>query len=611
MTAQEMGDEGRAEAAFFQAFARDATRAVSFDKLFRRVRERKEGDLLLELIGRRLTVSDDPPEIAKLFWEQARVLREKGDQEGALKALENVTMLEPDHVGALALTGEIAIRRGKFDDAAEALARLALLSEAPAKNRVTAGVAAVDIFENKLDRYDRALEILLTLHRAKLTSLPVRERLARAAARTGSWKEATEILEELMHERPEAEGRIEAAQLAMAIHRDRLSNPTGARAAIVKLLEESPIDGEGIDMLLAVDAEADVRTRLFENARKVLVESLQRRPIDLPAVKRLAKVTRALGDEALQQIALSVAIVLGGHDTALEQQFAQLVAKKPRSPQIALDEAVLKQVLDPGDRGPVARLFTALGPTIAEALGPSLAGCGVTKRDKVDPRSGIALRNEIATWAGAFGILDFDLYIGGKDPLGVQGIPGEPPALVVGAGVNAPLAPATRARVARELLAMVRGSTIVRHRDDTSVAAIVVASCNLAEVKVDAPSYAVLAEVERQMAKAISRKTKKLLPELCEAIVSSNADARAWSKRALASHNRVAALASGDVGIALVDALGEPLDRLSTVAKTDPRAEELIRFALSPAFLELRRALGLDDATPSMRRTSHRPSGGA
>ena len=38
-------------------------------------------------------------EIQKLFWEQARVLREKGDQDGALNALEHVTMLDPDHVG--------------------------------------------------------------------------------------------------------------------------------------------------------------------------------------------------------------------------------------------------------------------------------------------------------------------------------------------------------------------------------------------------------------------------------------------------------------------------------------------------------------------------------
>jgi tetratricopeptide (TPR) repeat protein len=188
----ELGDDGQGEPALEASFARDAKRGVAFDKLFRRVRERKENDKLLDLIARRLEATDEPQEIQKLFWEQARVLREKGDHDGALHALEHVTMLEPDHVGALALLGEINIRRGNFEAAAESLARLAVLENAPAKSRVTAGVAAVDLYENKLDRFDKALEILLALHAAGLSSLPVRERLARAAARTRrrrrSWK---------------------------------------------------------------------------------------------------------------------------------------------------------------------------------------------------------------------------------------------------------------------------------------------------------------------------------------------------------------------------------------------------------------------------------------
>ncbi len=259
----DLGEQERGEAALDAAFMRDATRGVAFDRLFRRVRERKDGDRLLTLITRRLDATDEPKEIAKLFWEQARVLREKGDQEAALKALEHVTMLEPDHIGALALTGEIALKRGLFEEAATALARLATLDTAPARNRITAGVAAVDIYESKLDRFDKALEVLLALHHAKLSTLPVRERLARAAARTGSWTEATSILEELMNERVEGEGRIEAARLAMAIHRDRLNDPAGARPAIVKLLQEAPSDGEALDMLLATEHPADVRTRAF------------------------------------------------------------------------------------------------------------------------------------------------------------------------------------------------------------------------------------------------------------------------------------------------------------------------------------------------------------
>jgi cellulose synthase operon protein C len=218
----------------------------------------------------------------------------------------------------------------------------------------------------------------------------------------------------------------------------------------------------------------------------------------------------------------------------------------------------------------------------------------VGRRDKVDHRSGLALRNEIAAWAGAFGVREFDLYVGGSDPLGVQGIPGSPPSLVVGAGVNAPIAQLARARVARELLGIVRGTTIVRLRDDTTVAAIVVAACKLAQVPIQHPPYAVLAEIERLVGKAIARKTRKLLPHLCEGIVSRGTDARSWARRALASQDRVGVIASGDPSVVLADVLGVSDGNLAQALSGNPRAEELLRFALSPQFLELRRALGLD-----------------
>jgi tetratricopeptide (TPR) repeat protein len=476
----ELGNGERAEAAWGAAFTRDAKRAVAFDKLFRRVRERGETDKILDLIARRLTVADEPPEMTKLFWEQARALRAKGDQDGALKALENVMMLEPDHAGALALSGEIAIRRGLFEEAATALARLATLDAAPAKNRVTAGVAAVDLYENKLDRHDKALEVLLVLHRAGLTTMPVRERLARAAGRTGAWREATAILEELMNQRAEAQGRVEAARLAMAIYRDRLGDPNAARSPVTKLLEEAPGDGEAIDVLLTMDLEATAKRRLLERSRLALMAQARERPTDLVLVRRLSNVARALGDDALWQAALSVSIALGEQDIRSHPAsgdpgagtlLMQLQSRKHPTPQIALNDAILRGVLAPGDDGPLAALFHLLAPTLAEALGPSLTAAGVSKKHKIDPRAGLAVRNEIATWAGAFGIREFDLYVGGRDPAGVVGVPGEVPSLVIGSHVNTPLPPATRGRVARELLALLRGSTITRWRDDTTIAA--------------------------------------------------------------------------------------------------------------------------------------------
>jgi hypothetical protein len=306
-------------------------------------------------------------------------------------------------------------------------------------------------------------------------------------------------------------------------------------------------------------------------------------------------VARALGDQALQHAALGASFALGETDSTAGQQLLAFAAKKPRTPQITITEGIFRQILAPADDGPIAQLFAILGPTLAEALGPTVAGTGLTKKDRVDPKSGLALRNEVAGWAGAFGIREFDLYVGGKDPMGVIGVPGETPALIVGASVNAPLTPLIRARVARELLAILRGSTITRWRDETTIAAIVVAASRIADVPLESPPYAVLAEIEKSISKVIARKVKKMIVEVCGAIKRDRSlDARAWMQRALSSQTRIAAIASGDAAMALVDALGVPLEQLGVTARSDARADELLRFVLSPAYIDVRGSLGLE-----------------
>jgi tetratricopeptide (TPR) repeat protein len=594
LTSIDLGDDANADRALAASFERDPTRPVAFDKLFRRARARKDNATLLTIISRRVDVTDDPDELQKLSWEQARVLRENGDFDGALKAIEQVMILEPDHVGALALLGEINIRRGQFEDAASALARLAALDGAPPKNRVTAAVAAADLYENKLDRADAALDVLLTVRQAKLSTAPVRERLARVAARTGAWQVATATLEELMKERSDRAGRIEAARLSIAIYRDRLGDIQRAAVAVRTLLAEAPDDGEAIDLLLLLDPPPDGKRALLDAARIAVVTNLQSHTIDTATVRRLADVARALDDHALRQAALGALSALGESSAEVDSNVAQHARSKPRIPQVAIPDAMIRSLLAPGDEGPVAELFVILGPTIALALGPNGHVCGVGRRDKVDPRSGLSLRNEIAAWAGALGIEQFDLYVGGKEPKGIQGIPGVPPAMVVGPEVHSPLSPLDRARVARELFAIVRGTTIVRCRDDVAIAAIVVAACKIANLHIDHPPYAVLAEFEKLIGKAISRRTRKLLPNVCDALVATHADARAWSRRALASQDRMAAVASGDPVVTLTDVLGVPMDRLGRTVRDDARAQELLRFVLSPAYVDVRRSLGLE-----------------
>src|SRR5439155_17124261 len=108
----------------------------------------------------------------------------------------------------------------------------------------------------------------------------------------------------------------------------------------------------------------------------------------------------------------------------------------------------------PEETGPVLDLFRLMAPTIAEALGPTVETLGVGRRERVDARAGNPLRNEIAAWAGALGITEFELYVGGKDTNLVQGVPGEVASIVVGSGIRTPLTLEDRARLVREIVGL-------------------------------------------------------------------------------------------------------------------------------------------------------------
>jgi len=586
----ELNDPSRGEFALTRAVERDIKQADAFDRLFRIVRQRKDDERLLDLITRRLGVAEDPVEIAKLFWERARVLRGKGDREGALAALENVRMLEPDHVGALALSGEIYITLGRFEEAASHLAELAAHPDAPTQQRLMSGVAAVDLFENKLQDPGRALGVLTALHDAKLSTLPVRERFAKVATKAGSFEHAVRVLELLMNERDSRDGRIQAARLALAIYRDKLARPEDAQAAVEKLLSESPDDGEAIELLLS-GAVAEARARpLLARAQMTLVQRLTDNPLDSERVTRLAKIAQYLGQMPQRQATLGALCAIGKGSTEIDRELAAIDRRVSTVPKTTITDASLPNLADPDDRGALPELMRVIATTITAALGPNLQAFGVTKKERVDPRAGLPIRNEIAAWAGALGIGEFDLYVGGSDPNAVRAIALETPAIVVGAQVTAPLSPFARQAVARELYALRRGTTVLAHRELDDVAALIVAACRIGEVEIPAPAFAMLGEFQRQLAKEVGWRSKKAWSDAARAVAQESPDLLGWLRAATSSLDRMAAIAAGDVSWVLGGRTRAPV---GDGREERARAERLLSFVFAPAYLDLREQLGM------------------
>jgi hypothetical protein len=586
----ELNDPSRGEFALSRAVERDIKQGDAFDRLFRIVRQRKDDDRLLDLISRRLAVAEDPDEIAKLFWERARVLRGKGDRDGALAALENVRMLEPDHVGALALSGEIFITVGRFEEAAKHLAELAAHPQAPTQQRLMSGVAAVDLFENKLQDPERALKVLLALHGAKLSTLPVRERLAKVATKAAAFEQAVQVLELLMVERESRDGRIQAARLALAIYRDKLKRPAQAQRAVEKLLSESPDDGEAIDVVLSGVLPETTARPLLARAQITLVQRLTDNPLDAERMLWLAKVAQFLGNMPQRQATLGALSAIGRGGPEIDKELSGLDRRVANVPKIAIDDAALPNLADPDDRGAVAELMRVMATTITEALGPGLQAFGVTKKERVEPRAGLPIRNEVAAWAGALGIGEFELYVGGNDPGAVRALALETPAVVVGSSVTAPLSPIHRQAVARELYALRRGTTVLGHRESGDVAALIVAACRLGEVELPSPAFAMLGEFQRLLAKEVPRRVRKLLPDLARAVQAESPDLMGWVRAATSSLDRMAAIAAGDVSWVLGGRSRAPV---GDSREERARAERLLGFVLSPTYLDLREQLGM------------------
>ncbi len=580
-----------AEIAFRRALERDRTRAVAFDKVFRAVRKRKENDELLRLIELRLKVTDSEPEITKMYWERARVYRDKGESDLALEALKDVTMLEPDHVGALALAGEISIKKGDFAGAAPLLARLARQPEAPKKQRLVSGIAAVDLYEKRLGQPEESLKVLTQLYRDGLSTLKVRERLARTAARVGNWEEAVTILERLMDEREQANGRAEAARLAMAIYRDKIKDPKRAAKAVARLLSEVPDDREAIELLLHADVSPQLRTVAVPTAKKLILQRLATQPFDKPQVELLAEIAATGDDLNLRRAALGCVLALGGDSNEVKRAIAEIDARAEHDPQIVLDTEAILAIADPDDVGPIPELFALAAPVISEAMGPSLKSEDVGRRQRVD--SGHPMRNAVSRWMGALGFNDFELYVGGREPRAVKGVAGDEPALVVGTEVVQPLTAAGRSAIAREVFALRRGTTSVMYCDDNTIASIVTALCKDAGVSVADPPFAIYREVERVVSKAMSRRVRKAIADVAQRVVQSQQDATHWAGAARRSIDRMAIIASGDASTVIDHIVGPPGSPARLAIDQDVRAKRLLSFAMSAEYLELRHKLGM------------------
>jgi hypothetical protein len=573
-----LGDARRAEAWLRAALDASPARPLAYRKLRAVLQGRGDTAGLEALVTRRLAAVRDDAERAEALWEQARLRRALGLREGALESAAQVVKLDANHVAALALVAEIHAASGRLAETAEALAALAACREAPRAQRLVARQGAVALFDLRLQQPERALEQLDALVTEGEADDAAIERGVQIASNAGAWSAALRFALRAVDRAEKGPAHATAMMRAVELHRDRLNDRRSAAVQARKAHTAYPADLAVLKALQDL-SESNERQRNARETLDALRELVRAEGPSRERVAGLIEAARSGGEGGLEQLAQRLMVALGGDASAPSVGVPTRGSLR--------DPALLLRYRHPDDSG----------PDLAELCGATTDAFRVGWSDRA--RGAHPARVAIAPLLRAVGCDDFDLYVGGTDPLRVTAVAGSPVAVVLGTSVSLPLDAAARFELVRRLLLALRGAAALAHESVDLVVDRALAALAYAEQPVAAPARRYDAHV-KAVGKAVSRKVRKAIAESGRALAAdANAPEEiAKAARAMLATARRGALAvSGDVSAAATDLMRAEGARERAVPEMlahEPVGVELALYSVSDALAQVMRELGTD-----------------
>lgn len=572
----ELDDDEGAEQRCRRALAIDPAREIAYARLHDLLAERGDDAALLDLVTTRLDVFDDPEQLAPLLYEQARLFRGLGHVDEALAAIDNLLLLEPEHVGGLALQVEIHVQRERFEDAVGALRALAAASSAPPAQRRIARLGAAEFLEKKLGDLEGALTELAAIVDMGLADGVVFARMAGLAERAGR-------LDDAIRWHGEAAARASRPEQRAAAHRKlgelarRQGRLDDAAAAYRAALDAQPDDVEAAEALAEIPVAGDVEERI----RAVSVALRDGTyPVRVEHLVKIERVARLVGDWALSSAAQDAIRVLEG----VPSTPAPLDPSRLRSPDEARLGLALRLQGEPGED-----LMRLLVEVLDELEPASPSSFGANSKD-LRARGADAALDLVHALAGQLEAAG-DVYVvdGG---LFVGAMRDERPFYVVGRALRAPhaiayqtafFAAGIRAGLAPIVVRLARSGPAAVSTAFFALAAAAGAPVPGADLRADG-----LADLAKAFSKGISRRARRVADAAGR--VGDAAAVEALVHRIHAGCVRVAVLASGDLGRGL-GALTGGSARAEAVAASEA-ASQLVREWLDDDVIAARIACG-------------------
>lgn len=594
--ADHLSDERQAEECFNAALVHAPGSPTSFERIYRITKRRKDRPRQIELLEARLVTAETDTLRCELLWEKARYCRLLGRRGVALRATAELIAIDPDHLPALSLSAELFLIDERWDEAAMALRRVALHPRVPVAQRRNAGLYAADLFE-KVKRPRDGVELLERLSGFGIDDYSIQLRRARALARTEDWGAAYQVFLDLNDVVDTISERLESARMMLAIQRDHLRDAEQLKESVRRVLRDCPTDRDAIDLALNLDLSRDDRYHLLASAREDSRSKLEHSPLDVAEIRRFADLCVGSGDLELERAALGILALLGQLPPMHAQRFAELSHLPWTTPSRAFRADELEQIVPSSLFGPLLKFLQALSPRLTLELEADLEIRGVTPLMRLDEFSGDPMRAEIGIWAGALGVRDFTLFVGGHDVDGISGLNLELPTVIVGKNTPLPLGREDRARLASLLLGLqLEVAVLLTQPAEVSTLWIEAVSNVCTGARPQASDLWTSTDSALDMSSLTEHLDKALVGEERERLAvayqgvqhagqSASKAALEMSKAAL----RMACLVSGEPTI--IRTLPEYLP--SDEADRNEFVADLVRFCVGKTFFELRKGVGL------------------
>jgi len=569
-----------------------------FDRLCELLRPRGDLRTLLDTLGDRLAWVDGggaaPQTAVPILSERAQLLRGFGDLHGAAADLDTLLARAPDHGDALRRRAEAAGDLGDAARAVELWQRYLAVETQPAK-RVEAELILARTLAEDLGDVGGAIEQVERVIAQRPGDLVLRERLVGLANQAEDWvrvvRELREIARLRMNPTERARDELRLGQIA----RDRLRDRGEAAAAFERGRQLDPLSLELLREQTELAADRPpLRVELIGRGVDDLRRALDGNPGAAALYDRLATVFGWQGDRDGVWLSLVALEALGAPST---EQRAILATGRERAPTAPsrqlLDPTARAALRAPGSDGVLTDLWRAITPAVTQAVAFDAAKLGFVRGDRIAQKSLAKKHEALATALASLGVDDVELYVSEARSGQARVLSGETPVVCVGADLAGGATSVQRFLLGRAVWQAADGSGTLADLKDSEIAWFVIAALKVAKLPVPqalavlcAGEDAAIAERTRLVDKHLSRRDTKSVVQLGPRLGEIREVAN-WRRAMMSSSQRAGLLFGGDLGVALA---ALDIGRGGRHVATDPTALDLVRWSVSAAHLELRRA---------------------